>query len=177
MPDTPIPVAKQTTGAPPAMRRPETDLWRGFHDEIDRMFGRLSQGFGFGLPSFGRLLDRPTFETSFTLHTPAVDVSEDDKAYRITAELPGIAETDLDVTLNDNTITIKGEKRDDREQQEKDYHLTERRYGAFQRSFIVPPSIDRDKIAANFDKGILTLTLPKTAAAVRQQKKIEVTGS
>jgi HSP20 family protein len=177
MPDTPIPVskptAKPTTPAP--LRLPGTDLWRGFHDEIDRMFDRFSQGFG--LPSLRRAFDMPAFDTSLTLAAPAIDVSEDDKAYRITAELPGMSDKDIDVTVTEDTITIKGEKREEKELKDKDYYFTERRYGSFQRSFVLPSGVDRDKIAASLDKGILSLTLPKTADAVKQQKKIDIKAS
>jgi HSP20 family protein len=176
MPDIPIPVGKHPakTTAPTRMTRPGFDLWQGVHDEVDRMFDRFSRGFGF--PSMRRLFDASGFgvEPSFTLPTPAVDVSEDDNAYRITVELPGISEKDLDVSLSDDVITIKGEKREDKEQKQKDYHLIERRYGSFQRSFGLPASVDREKIAASVDKGVLTLTLPKTADALKQQKKIEI---
>jgi HSP20 family protein len=176
MPDTAIPVSQQPakTTAPAPMRRP-LDLWRGFHDEIDRMFDQVSRGFGF--PSLRRAFEMPAFDASMSLAAPAIDVAEDDKAYRITAELPGLNDKDLDVTVDEDTITIKGEKRDEKEQKDKDYHLTERRYGMFQRSFVLPLGVDRDKIAANLDKGVLTLTLPKTAEAVRQQKKIDVKAS
>ncbi len=177
MPDTPIPVSKQSSAkaATPAPMQRGVDVWHGLHDEVDRMFERFSHGFGF--PSLRRAFDAPALEPSFGTLNPAVDVSEDDKAYRISAELPGMSEKDLDVTLSENAITIKGEKREDKEEKQKDYHLTERRYGSIQRTFALPPSVDRDKIAANFEKGVLTLTLPKTADAVQQQKKIEIKAS
>jgi HSP20 family protein len=105
---------------------------------------------------------------------PAIDFSEDDKAYHIAAELPGMTEKDIDVSLSGDTLTIRGEKRDEREEKTKNYHLSERRYGSFQRSFTVPAGVDRDNIDASFSAGVLKLTLPKTADAVKQQRKIEV---
>jgi len=171
MPDTPVPVSKQIASAP--MRRP-SDQWQGFHDEIDRMFERMSKGFGF--PSLRRAFDMPAFDTSFA-PSPAVDVAEDDKAYRITAELPGMSEKEIEVNLSEHTVTLKGEKREQKEQKDKDYHVSERRYGSFQRSFALPPGIDRDKVAASFENGVLTVTLPKTVESQKQQKKIEIKAS
>jgi HSP20 family protein len=76
--------------------------------------------------------------------------------------------------LRTETDTLKGEKRQEKEQKDKNLYLSERSYGSFQRSFAVPENVDRDKIAADFAKGVLTITMPKTAKAVEQQKKIEV---
>jgi HSP20 family protein len=107
---------------------------------------------------------------------PAVDLAETDKAYTVTAELPGMDEKDIDVSINGDMLVIKGEKRQEKEEKNKNYYLSERSYGQFQRSFSLPTGIDRDKIAAEFSKGVLTLTLPKSAEAQQQQKKIEVKG-
>jgi HSP20 family protein len=78
------------------------------------------------------------------------------------------------VSLSGDTLTIKGEKRDEREEKAKNYHLSERRYGSFQRSFTLPDGVDRDEIDASFAAGVLKLTLPTTAESVKQQRKIEV---
>jgi HSP20 family protein len=117
------------------------------------------------------------FESSFTFPTPAIDVSEDEKAYRITAELPGLEAKDLDVSISGDTLMIKGEKQQEKEQKDKNYHVTERTYGSFQRAFALPEGVERDKIAADLSKGLLTLTLPKTAEAQKPTKKIEVKAS
>lgn len=85
-----------------------------------------------------------------------LDVSEDEKGYHITAELPGMSEKDIDVDLSGDTLTIKGEKRDGREEKAKNYYLSERHYGSFQRSFTVPDGVDREKIDASFAAGVLT---------------------
>jgi HSP20 family protein len=116
-------------------------------------------------------------DTSFGAAVPAVDITEDDKGYRIAAELPGMSEKDIDVSISGDMLTIKGEKRQEREEKEKNRYLSERSYGMFQRSFPLPEGVDRDKISADFSKGVLTLTLPKTADAQKQQKKIEVKAS
>jgi HSP20 family protein len=105
---------------------------------------------------------------------PAVDVVDKEKAYEITAELPGMDESNIDVKFSDGTLTIKGEKKDEKEEKKKDYYLSERRYGSFQRSFSVPGSVDTDKIEAHFKNGVLTVTLPKTADAQKSEKKIAI---
>ena len=160
--------------APPS--RPATpDIWQSFRSDMDRLFDRFGAGFGF--PSLRRMLDvEPswTYESSFGIAAPAVDLTEDEKAYKLTAELPGIDEKDVEVSVAEDMLTIKGEKRQEKEEKTKNYYVSERSYGSFQRSFALPKSVDRDNIAAQFAKGVLTVTLPKTAAAQSQHKKIEV---
>ncbi len=109
--------------------------------------------------------------------TPAVDIVENDKAYEITAELPGMDESNIEVKLSDNALTIRGEKKEEKEEKKKDYYLSERRFGAFERRFEVPSGVDPGKIEANFKKGVLTVTLPKSAGAQAAEKKIPVKAS
>jgi len=126
-------------------------------------------------PSFRRLSDvEPAWraESSFSFPTPAVEVTEDNKTYKITAELPGLEQKDIEITLSDKMLILKGEKRYEKE--EKDRHVSERAYGSFQRSFTIPETIDREKIGADLAKGVLTITLPKAAAAQKPEKKIEI---
>jgi len=129
------------------------------------------------MPSLRRIFDwEPTFrsETSFGFAAPAIEVAEDDKAYKVTAEMPGMEEKDIDVTVTGDMLVIKGEKRQESEQKDKNYHMTERSYGSFRRSFALPEAVDRDNIAADLSKGVLTVTLPKKAEAQKPAKKIEV---
>lgn len=165
----------ERTTAPAPMPGSGVDPWQSFRGEMQRFFDQFwNRG---GLPSLRRMFDaEPLWQNlpSVGFATPAVDVAEDDKAYHITAELPGMSEKDIEVSLSGDTLTIKGEKRDEKEEKAKNYHVSERHYGSFQRSFTLPDRIDRDKIDASFSAGVLTLTLPKTAEAVQQQKKIEV---
>lgn len=172
-----VPVKSEDKSATPA-RRGE-GMWHSFaelRDDVDRMFDNFMRGF----PSFssGRrsaaLEPAWKFETSFGMSAPAVDVAEKDKAYEITAELPGLDVANIDLSISGDVLTIKGEKHEEKERKEKNYYLSERRYGSFQRSFELPDGVDRDKIDAKFDKGVLTVTMPKTAQAVQQQKKIEI---
>lgn len=166
MATTPVEVKK--TPAP----RAATDPWQTFRSEMDRMFDRFS---GFGLPSMRRMFDlTPSGESSFTFNVPAVDVTEDDKVFKIAAELPGLEEKDIEVSVTGDVLTLKGEKRQEKEEKNKNWYVSERTYGSFQRAFTLPDGVDRDKIAAEFAKGVLTVTLPKNAEAQKQQKKIEV---
>ena len=105
---------------------------------------------------------------------PAVDIAEKDKEYEITAELPGMDESNIDVKFADGLLTIKGEKKEEREEKKKDYYLSERRYGSFQRSFPVPESVDANKIEAKFVNGVLTVKLPKSSEAQKNEKKIAI---
>ena len=101
-------------------------------------------------------------------------MSEDDKSYRISAELPGLDAKDVDISVSGDMLVLKGEKRQESEQKDKNYHFSERSYGSFQRAFELPASVDRDNISADFSKGVLTINMPKTAEAQKQPKKIEV---
>ena len=179
MADTNIDVKRDQTTAP--ARRDETrpagiDPFQAFRHEMDRMFDRFWRG-GFGLPTFRRMFEPEQSwpaEQGWNFTTPAIDFAEDDKAFHLPAELPGLAEKDIDVTLSGDMLTITGEKRDERVEKDKNFHWSERRFGSFRRAVQLPPHIDRDKIDANFKNGVLSLTLPKTQAAVQQKKKIEI---
>ncbi len=105
---------------------------------------------------------------------PPVDLVEKDGEFAITAELPGLDEKNVEVKVSNGTLTISGEKKDERENKEKDYYFSERRYGSFKRAFRLPEGVDADKIEAAFDKGVLTIRLPKTAEAQKAEKKIEI---
>ena len=159
-------------------RKPDRPTeWRPFESlrrEVDRLFDDF-QGGSWRSP-FGRMLDVEPFRRGEIGwgKPPAVDVVDKDKAYEITAELPGMDESNIDVKVADGTLTIKGEKRDEKEEKKKDYYLSERRFGSFQRSFGVPDGVDVDKIEANFKNGVLTVTLPKTPEAQKSEKKIAI---
>lgn len=126
--------------------------------EIDRVFEDFA-GWRFGRA------DLPTF-------TPSMEVSETDKTIEITTELPGIEEKDVEISIADGVLSIRGEKKAEREEKNKSYRLVERSYGSFQRSLALPPGIDPDAIKANMSKGVLKVTLPKPAAS--QAQKIQI---
>lgn len=106
--------------------------------------------------------------------TPAVDFVETEKEYQITAELPGLDDKNVEVKLSNGTLTIGGEKKEEKEEKKEGYYFSERRYGSFKRAFRVPEGVDADKIEASFEKGVLTVRLPKTPEAQKSQKTIEI---
>lgn len=133
-------------------------------NEIDRVFDTVFSGLA--LRPFGPWdLDFSPFkglDERFQPAWPKVDVAETDKAFAITAELPGMEEKDVEVTVSDGCLTVQGEKRSERNEDEENYHLMERNYGKVRRTFRVPDSVAADKIEANFENGVLTITMPKT---------------
>ena len=168
----PLEVKKAERPAPvPAEWHPFETLRR----EIDHLF----DDFGVGRwrsPLRARSSETEPFwrtEISWS-KAPAVDVAETDKAYEVTAELPGMDESNIEVKLADDLLTIKGEKKEEKEERKKDYYVSECRFGSFQRSFTVPAGVDASKIEANFKNGVLTVTLPKSAQAQKSEKKIEI---
>jgi HSP20 family protein len=144
------------------------------HQEIDRLFDDFGRGFW---QPFRRSLFtvEPFWRRELKLATmPAVDVAESEKAFELTAELPGMDEKTIEVKVVDGNLTIKGEKQEEKEEKKKDYYLHERRFGSFERSFELPESVDVDKIGAAFKKGVLTVTLPKKPGMQKPAKNIEV---
>jgi HSP20 family protein len=133
---------------------------------IDQLFDDVFSGFN--LRPFG------DFDESFGAFTPTVDVSENDNEIRVAAELPGLADDDIDVSLEHNVLTISGEKKHESEDKGENYHRIERSYGTFRRSIALPEGIDADKVDATFKNGVLTVTLPKTPEARKEVKKIAV---
>jgi HSP20 family protein len=134
------------------------------HRDIDRVFDELWSG---RWPSWPAELSRSEI-------MPQLDMTEDDEAFHINVELPGMDEKDLDVTLINHTLTIKGEKKEEKETKDKDVHRRERSYGYFRRSIELPADVDADKVAASYRKGVLTIDLPKSKQAQEQAKRIEV---
>jgi HSP20 family protein len=102
----------------------------------------------------------------------ALDVAEDEDNYVVKASVPGIPADNIDVTVSDNVLTIKGEIEDEREKEERNYHLRERRYGMFSRTISLPSNVEADEIDASYDNGVLTLQIPK--AEVVKPRKITV---
>ena len=174
-------MAEAATKLPVKNEAQKTDRpapWRPFENlrrEVDRLFDDFQWG---SLRSpFGRtVFDVEPFwrgEVSWG-KAPVVDVVEKDKAYEVTAELPGLDENNVDVKFSDGVLSIKGEKKEETEEKKKDQYLSERRYGSFQRAFRLPDGIDADKIEATFKNGVLTVTLPKTPEAVQSARKIAI---
>jgi HSP20 family protein len=106
--------------------------------------------------------------------TPPVDFVERDNEYEVTAELPGLDQKDVEVKIANGALVIHGEKKMEREEKQEGMFFSERRYGSFKRSFRLPENVDAAKIAASFEKGVLKVTLPKTAQAKAEEKKIDI---
>ena len=106
--------------------------------------------------------------------TPAVDVYEDPHKIMLKVEVPGVKQEDLDIRLENNTLTIRGERKFESEEKEENFHRIERRYGSFVRTFTVPPTVDTESLSANYDAGVLTITMNKKAEAKPKQVKIGV---
>lgn len=105
---------------------------------------------------------------------PPVEIAESESALTLTAELPGLDRKDVRVELDGDVLTLRGEKREERRENDRRYHLEERSYGAFQRAFTPPPAVDREKITAEFDRGVLTLHLPKSTDVRPRGREIPV---
>jgi HSP20 family protein len=168
----PVTIQKSTTPAPkPTDWSPFDSLRR----EIDQLFDDFHP-FGWRLPRARQMLgfDMPRPDGEGWIVAPAMDLVEKEKEYEISAELPGIDEKNVEIKVANQVLTIKGEKKEEKEEKQKDYYLSERRYGSFQRSFAVPEAVDTDKIEATFVKGVLVVKLPKTVEAQKAEKKIAV---
>ena len=166
----PVKTEKSAASMPQALR-PFESLRR----EVDRLFEDFAGGI-WRSPVGRSFFDiEPAWRTQSVMSAmPAVDVTETDKAYEINAELPGMDEKNIEVKVADDVLTIKGEKREEKEEKNRDYYLSERSFGSFQRSFQVPNGVDTDKIEASFKNGVLTVTLPKSTEAQKAEKKITV---
>jgi HSP20 family protein len=150
------------------------DAWQVLRDEMDRAFDRF--GMGFGVPAFRRMFNFehwPRWD-GWMVPNPAMDITEDKAGYRMTAELPGMTEKDIEITVRGETVMLKGEKKQDKVSTEGETHLSERSYGAFSRSFTLPEGVDREAITASFANGVLTLILPKKTETAQPAKTIEV---
>jgi len=115
--------------------------------------------------------DSPLTTASFV---PAVDIYEDDQKVILKLEVPGIEEKDLDVSVENNTLTVKGERKFEKEEKEENFHRIERRYGSFFRAFTLPPTVDTEGIGAQYNAGVLKLELKKKPEAQPKQIKVNV---
>ena len=143
------------------------DPFQSFRSEMDRLF----DDFLGGVPSLTGFRQGLRQEQSIT---PALDVKENEKEILVKADLPGIDEKDISLTIHNGVLSLKGEKKSEQTSERDNYHISERSYGSFQRSIRLPETIDEDKVEARFDKGVLTVTIPKRPETVSAQKKIAI---
>lgn len=154
-------VATKRPGEPALARDPWQPFW-ALRKEVDRLF----EDFGIPMRSFAALerVAKPF----------AVDVTENEQGYELAAELPGMDEKDIEVNVANDGLTIRGEKKEETDDKQKGAHVSERRYGAFERYFSLPDGVDVSKISATFKNGVLKITMPKTEEAQTPARKIEV---
>ncbi len=150
---------------PRAFRESDRDPFLSLHREVNRLFDDVFRGFGSGLPSVGSL-------AGFGRDWPTVEISDGEKEIKLTAEVPGLEERDIEVLLNDGVLTLKGEKRSETEDKEKQF--SERFYGRFERRIPLGYEVQEDKVDARFKNGVLTVTLPKSEKAQSQVKRIAI---
>jgi HSP20 family protein len=166
------------TEANPAAQATKATDWQPFEvlrNQVDRLFHDFQAGF-LQNPFFRPLPDIESFwrrDLGFKV-TPAIDIVEKDKAFEVTAELPGLDVKEVDVRVSNGMLTIKGEKQEEKEEKTKDRYVSERRYGSFRRTLQVPASVDAEKIEASYKSGVLTVTLPKSPEAQKKEKTIPI---
>jgi HSP20 family protein len=153
----------------PAGREVEASPLDAFQREMNRLFDDFFKGFG--LRPFGEEME------AAGAFYPQIDMTEDEKSIYVTAELPGLDEKDIDINLSKDSLTIKGEKKEEKEEKGKESYYMERSFGSFTRVLPIPADINPDKVEATFRKGVLNITLPKVQKEKKEQKKIEIKSS
>jgi HSP20 family protein len=138
----------------------------GLACELDRMFDEIWRGVA-----------APVGRSAPAHFAPHMDVSESEAEFRIAAELPGVEQDDIEVTLEDGTLTIKGERKDDREENEAGLRRVETQRGSFRRSIRLPEEVDQEAVKARYHNGVLELSLPKLPEAKPEVRKIPITTS
>lgn len=146
------------------------DPFMSLHRQMNRLFDDVFRGFA--MPA----IERSAGEQGSMALQPEIDVSETDKAYKVCADLPGVSEQDLDVRIEQDVLTIRAERKQERKEDQEDYHLVERSHGMFQRSLRLPSNVDADNVQARFRDGVLTITVPKTDGGQRS-RRIQIQGS
>lgn len=137
----------------------------GFHplntlrSEVEHVFGRLAEGFR---------------NLRGERRQPSADASESGNSYQISIELPGMDAGDIDLKVEGDVLVVSGEKRDEREDKDRNYYLVERSYGAFRRAFRLPEDVDREKISADFSRGVLEISMPRAAGAEKDARRIDI---
>jgi HSP20 family protein len=157
------PISPGSAGAVASLPSASRDPLLQLHREVDRLFDEAFAGFGLSLPRL--TLPGASASAWQTVLRPSLDIQETDKQYRITLEVPGADEKDIQLTLEDDELWIRGEKRQETEQNDGQYHLVERSYGSFQRVLNLPADADRESIEAKFKNGVLTITMNKREQA------------
>ncbi len=132
-------------------------------NDVDRIFDRFFRG-----------LDVSPFTATASMFHPSVDIADNGKEIRVTVELPGMDEKDIDISLTRDSLTIQGEKKESAEENNKNYHRMERVYGSFSRTVPLPVEVTVDNARATYKKGVLSIVVPKTEKALKEARKITI---
>lgn len=171
MPDEQMPLETETK----LPTRRYADLFMGLRHEMDDLIDRffVTKRFSpFRFPGLTALAAPVRGDGEMIL--PQVDIYDEDKAFELTAELPGISEDDIEMSVKDGVLSLWGEKKYEKSEETENAQIIERRYGKFSRSFTLPASVDPDKIVARFKDGILSVTLPKLPEKQVKEHKIKI---
>ena len=152
-----IPWGRQEPRAPTLFRDESRDPFWSFRREMDRLVDDTFRGLGLATPSFGRAMSWPSLE-----------VSETDAEVRVTAEVPGLSEKDIELAVEDGVLTLRGERKSEGQDKERGY--SERFYGRFERRIALPSGVDEEKASARFENGVLTVTMPKAPEMERARR-------
>ncbi len=171
-----VSVSSPSQGADKAPILTETRPWWPLHSlrgEVDRLFDDFMSSWPFSTRTtaaqpWARL------PAAFRPAMPATDIAENGKAFVITMDLPGVDEKNIDVNVTDDVLTVRAEATAERKEEKENCFLSERQHGEFQRAFQIPSGVDSARIGASYEKGVLIITLPKTAEAQQKQRKIRV---
>jgi len=150
---------------PATMRSEPISPFLTLHREMNRLFDDVFRGFGTGMPGL----------TTRGLGWPSVEMVETDQGLRVSAELPGLEEKDVELLINDDVLTLRGEKRAETADKERGY--SERSYGRFERVIALPFAVEQDKVEASFKNGVLSVTLPRSAKAPEHGRRIAINGA
>jgi HSP20 family protein len=146
-----------------------SDPFLALHREMNRLFDEAFRGFG--LSEGGT---SPEALASGGVAVPRIDVSETDQDLTVFVELPGVDQNDVEITLTDDVLTIRGEKKARTENQQQNYHVMERSYGSFARAIRLPFAVNPDQVQATFKDGVLSVALPKPAEAQQKERRIQI---
>jgi HSP20 family protein len=166
-----VPVLRQSSENPGQVLR---DSMAHFHREVDRLFEEAFRGWGLPAADFSRLR-LPGMKNGML--KPTLDLGATDTEYTLTVEIPGVDEKDIQLEVADDTLTVRGEKRLQNEEEGKSYYRIERSYGSFQRVLSLPEDADQNEITASFKNGLLSVTVPRKAIPASKVKRIEVKGA
>ena len=164
---------EQDRDVTPARSRP-SDPIAALHREMDRAFVDVFRHFGSGGLLEPRWPSLRTLDETAALLRPQLDISEGAKAYTLRVEVPGVEKGDVTIQVEDDTLLIRGEKKQEKEESDESYHCVERSYGRFERMLSLPEDADAEGVAARFKNGVLKVTIPKRAAPEKAGRAIEI---